>query len=112
MQTASTGTKFDIGSLGLFGVRLGTIPYTGAAVYAFLSIEDRHTVLSGGNGLAGTDLHANLRFAIPAQVRIEEDDMVRIARRRLDLASQQKRILMGDQKFSIKWNGWPARTIH
>lgn len=70
MQAAGGGTEFEDAALWVFGMRRGAIPDTGAAVDAFLAVEDRHTIRAGRDGLAAADLDADLRAAGLTKVRV------------------------------------------
>jgi hypothetical protein len=112
MQAPGTGTEFHIRALRVLRVRLGAVPNTSAAVNALLTVKGRNSVFSGSNGLSRTDFYANLGFTIPAKMRIEENDMVRVTWGCLNLASQKKRVLMGDQKFPVIRNCRPTGPFH
>ena len=63
-------------------------------MHAFFAIERRHPGLARRDGLAGTELDADFRAALLAQFRVEEDDVIGVAGRRLDLAAEQQRVLI------------------
>ena len=67
---------------------------------AFLAIKRRHAVFAGRDGLAGTELDAQLRAAALALVRKNKRDVVGVAGRRLHLAAKQERVLVRDEQLA------------
>jgi hypothetical protein len=96
VEAAGAGLEADEGVFGVVRMGFGAVPQAGAAVDAFLAVEDGAAVFAGGDGLAGTHLHTNLAVAGFAVVRIEEDDVVGVAGRGLDFATHEQGVLMGD----------------
>ena len=84
-----------------------------AAVDAFLPVKPGYaTVLTWCQCLARTNFDAQLVVAALAQVRIGEHDVVRVSGRRLHLAAQQQRILVGDEQLPIVLHRRPATAVH
>src|ERR1017187_9305171 len=112
MQPAGAGTEGDVHPLGVLGDGLRAIPVTGATVDTFLPVERRHAVYAGSNGLAGAKLDTDLGAAALAQFGVEENNMVAIARRRLDFATEEQRVLMRHQQLAVIGYRRPAAPLH
>lgn len=110
MQSAGTGAEIYIG--GLAGFLGAAIPQTSAAVDALFPVKLGHAAFAAGNRLPGTHFHAKLRFAVLADIRAKERDMIGIARRGLHASACQQGVLVGDKQLAIEWNFGPATTVH
>ena len=82
-------------------------------MHALLLIELGHpVVLAGRDGLARADFDAQLVVALLAQRGVEEDHVVGVASRGLDLAADEERVLVGDQQLAVVGNRGPAAAVH
>src|SRR6185369_15167926 len=82
------------------------------AVNALLAVECRSPAIALGYSLSRTNLNTGFRTAEPADFWLQEDHVVRIARRSLNLPTNQKRILVGDEQLSVEGDCRPATRIH
>jgi hypothetical protein len=89
MQATGRGAKLNDASLGVFGVLRDTVPHAGAAVDAFLAVEDGDAVPAGRDRLTRADFDTNLRPAPLAKIGVEEHNVVSIAGGRLHFTPDQ-----------------------
>src|SRR4051794_461241 len=97
MQPPGSRVEADVAMLRIVLQRDSTVPDAGAAVDAFLTVENRHTSWTRRDRLPRAHLNAHLRRAAFAEVRIKNTDMIGKSGWRLHLAADQQRILVSDQ---------------
>ena len=88
---------------------MGAVPEARAAVHALLALEGDRSLRALGDGLPGA--HRDAGWFSPQVLHIPaiaEDDVVTEASHRLHLAAHQQRVLLRDQKPSVRLNLRPT----
>ena len=112
METSRAGAKLDVGFLRFARDSLGAVPDAGPTVDALLAVELWPTVTARRDRLSGADFHADPRPTAFAEIGIEEDYVVGVAWRGLDLATDEQRILMRNKEFAVELDRRPTRAFH
>lgn len=87
MKSACSRAEGQVYAFGVSREWGCAIPAACTAVHAFFPVKRGRTFGARTDGLAGTGLNAYFRAAGFAQMWVEEQDMVGVARRGLDLTS-------------------------
>jgi len=87
---------------------LGAVPEASAAVNALFSLEGGEAVGALGDGLARAHGYAGFLAACGAEFQVAEDYVVGETGHGLDLATDEERILLGDEEAAVEGNLRPA----
>jgi hypothetical protein len=112
VEATGTSTKLDVAAFRIALRCHGAVPDTSAAMHTFFFVELRDALVTWRYGLSGAHFDTELVLALVAERGVEEDDVVGVARRRLDFASNQKRILVRDEKLSVVRDLGPTGSFH
>ena len=97
------------GYVAVFAFRgLGAVPKASAAVNAFFALECWEAVGALGDCLAGAHGYTGFLSALFAEGGVSEKYMIRKAGHGLDLATDEERVLLGDEETAVEGNLRPA----